>query len=87
MKTVEKAQAPIIFREILDSSPDILLHYWKKADKTLYKMSPTDGACGWHTIAQIMNKESTNTFLNLYDPRDIRPVSYTHLTLPTNREV
>ena len=75
MKTVEKAQAPIIFREILDSSPDILLHYWKKADKTLYKMSPTDGACGWHTIAQIMNKESTNTFLNLYDPRDIRQAS------------
>jgi hypothetical protein len=71
MANVERAQAPRVLGEILDSSPDILLHYWKKEDKTLHEASPGDGACGWHTIAQIVSKDQTNSLLDLYAPRGI----------------
>mgnify|MGYP003326021912 CR=1 FL=1 len=47
---------------------------------------------GWVTIATNLIKEDAKDKLdaliaNGLNPQDLKPVSYTHLTLPTNREV
>ena len=35
-------------------------------DRTHYRDSPPDGACGWHTIAQAIHRKNTSSLLNLY---------------------
>ena len=59
-------QAPNILREALLRSEDLPLIYWKKMDRTHYRDSPPDGACGWHTIAQAIHRMNTNSLLDLY---------------------
>ncbi len=50
----------------LTSNDELPLVYWKKLDKTHYRDSPPDGACGWYTIAQAVQRHNTSTLLNLY---------------------
>jgi len=49
----------------LTSNDELPLVYWKKLDQTHYRDSPPDGACGWYTIAQAVQRHNTNTLLNL----------------------
>ena len=45
----------------------------------------TDGSIAFH-IAKLAQEEGANVVLTGFG-RGLSPVSYTHLTLPTNREV
>jgi exonuclease III len=50
----------------LTCNDELPLVYWKKLDQTHYRDSPPDGACGWYTIAQAVQRYNTSALLNLY---------------------
>ena len=39
-------------------------NYWKRIDHSLYNSSIPNGACGWYTIAQLMNRYCTGKLLD-----------------------
>ena len=53
----------------------------KKVYVSGHKVPDTDSIASAISYAYLVNS------LAKYDARPVRPVSYTHLTLPTNREV
>ena len=66
LQQIQRIEAPAVLRASLGSTATLPLIYWKKLDTTHYRDSPPDGACGWHTVAQLINRESTGRLLNLY---------------------
>ena len=41
----------------------------------------------FHQLISVVSEEKDEEHLSIQDSREVIPVSYTHLTLPTNREV
>jgi hypothetical protein len=72
LQQIQRIEAPEMLRAALGTSEMLPLIYWKKLDTTHYRDSPPDGACGWHTIAQIINRASTGRLLNLYTEQGLQ---------------
>ena len=66
LSRVSRDEAYQTLLHYLSNNDELPLVYWKKLDQTHYRDSPPDGACGWHTIAQAVQRHNTNALLNLY---------------------
>jgi len=52
MSAITREVATNVCTEIFLTNPHILLKYWKKQDRSLYYLTPPDGACGYYALVQ-----------------------------------
>jgi hypothetical protein len=65
---IAKTDAYSILTNFLDQ---ISIYYWKRLDISQYHSSKPNGACGWYTIMQMINKFAGKPLLDLNDTIDL----------------
>ena len=77
--------------EILKTE-DLRVAFWDSLKKEYFEIPPDHDAYGWAKLDSLPKIEfnspiADGQFFIIYRLTEVAPVSYTHLTLPTNREV